>query len=70
MMPASRIVRGVIVLTGYLGGATAIQLRAASPPFEVVFPALCSLLVWGGLLLARPGLTSVLTGATAPRATR
>jgi hypothetical protein len=51
-----------ILLTGYLGGATAIQLRAASPSFEVAFPVLCGVLVWCGLLLARPDARSTILG--------
>jgi hypothetical protein len=53
-------VLGALLLTGYLGGATAIQLRAGSPPFEVFFPVLCGMLVWGGLLLARPDVRTFL----------
>ncbi len=42
---------GATLLTGYLGGAVAIHLRAGSPPFETVFPMILGLLVWAGLLL-------------------
>jgi hypothetical protein len=52
---------GAILLTGYLGGATAIQLRAFSPPFETAFPVLCGALVWIGLVLARPKVRALLT---------
>ncbi len=53
VVPRSAVL-GAILLTAYLGGATAIQLRAGSPPFEVAFPVVCLVLVWSGLLLARP----------------
>jgi hypothetical protein len=53
----TRIV-GAVLLTGYLGGAIAIHLRAESTPFEIIFPVLIGALVWGGLYLidARLGL--------------
>lgn len=40
---------GAILLTGYLGGATAIQLQAHSPAFENAFPVIFGVLVWAGL---------------------
>ena len=42
---------GAILLTGYLGGAVAIQLQAQSPVFENVFPVIFGVLVWAGLFL-------------------
>jgi len=62
-------VLGAILLTGYLGGATAIQLRADSPPFEIAFPVLCIVLVWSGLLLARPDARLLMLGAHVRRPT-
>ena len=44
-------VLGAILLTGYLGGATAIQVHARNPIFETVFPVIFGVLVWAGLLL-------------------
>jgi hypothetical protein len=44
-------VLGAILLTGYLGGAVATQVRAGSSPFETLFPAIFGALVWGGLFL-------------------
>jgi hypothetical protein len=44
-------VLGAIVLTGYLGGAVASNVRAAMPPFNVLFPIAFGGLVWAGLLL-------------------
>ena len=40
---------GAILLTGYLGGAVATQVRVEDPWF--VFPAFFGVLVWGGLFL-------------------
>ena len=40
---------GTILLTGYLGGAVATQVRVEDPWF--LFPALFGVLVWGGLFL-------------------
>jgi len=42
---------GAVLLTGYLGGAVATQVRAGSSWFETVFPVLIGVLVWGGLWL-------------------
>jgi DoxX-like family len=40
---------GAILLTGYLGGATATHVRVGEPIFFV--PVLLGVLVWGGLYL-------------------
>ncbi len=40
---------GAILLTGYLGGATATQVRVEDPWF--LFPVLLGVLVWAGLFL-------------------
>jgi hypothetical protein len=42
---------GAVLLTGYLGGAVATQLRAGGPAFETVFPVLFGALVWLGVYL-------------------
>ena len=39
-------VLGAVLLTGYLGGAVAIQLRAGSPLFETVFPVIFGVIVF------------------------
>ena len=46
-------VLGAILLTGYLGGATATQLRVGDPFFA---PIVLGVLVWGGLFLRDPRL--------------
>jgi hypothetical protein len=42
---------GAILLTGYLGGASATQVRAGSALFSIVFPVLIGALLWVGLFL-------------------
>ena len=44
-------VLGAVLLTGYLGGAVAIQMRAGSPVFETVFPVLFGVVAWAGVYL-------------------
>jgi hypothetical protein len=52
-------VLGAVLLTGYLGGAVAIQFRAGSPAFETVFPAIFGVILWAGILLREPRLLQV-----------
>lgn len=47
VIPRTALV-GAVLLTGYLGGATAAQLRIEE---SFVFPVVLGLLVWAGLLL-------------------
>jgi len=42
---------GAVLLTGYLGGAIAIHLRAGNPFFNLCFPVIIGALFWGGLYL-------------------
>ena len=42
---------GAILLTGYLGGATEVNLRAGHPMFETLFPVIFGVLVWLGVFL-------------------
>ena len=45
-------VLGSILLTGYLGGAIAIQLRIHAPLFSTtLFPIYIGVMLWGGLYL-------------------
>jgi len=44
-------VLGAIVLTGYLGGAIASQLRISASPLSLSFPFLFCVLLWLGLYL-------------------
>lgn len=49
-------VLGAILLTGYLGGAAAIHVRAGSGAFPVAFSIAFGVLAWTGLLLREPRL--------------
>jgi hypothetical protein len=49
-------VLGAILLTGYLGGATAIHVRAGSGAFPTIFSLAMGILVWAGLVLREPRL--------------
>jgi DoxX-like protein len=42
---------GAILLTGYLGGAVAVQARIGNPLFETLFPVIFGVLVWAGIFL-------------------
>lgn len=42
---------GAILLTGYLGGATATHVRVGADLFPILFPVIFGALVWGGLYL-------------------
>jgi hypothetical protein len=42
---------GAVLLTGYLGGAVASNVRAGQPLFNIVFPIVFGALLWGGLWL-------------------
>jgi len=44
-------VLGAILLTGYLGGAIASQVRIQASWFNVIFAVVFACLVWGGLWL-------------------
>jgi hypothetical protein len=57
-------VLGALLLTGYLGGALATQLRAEAPLFSLVFPLLVGAMVWGGLLLRNKKLRDLLLPGT------
>jgi DoxX-like family len=51
---------GAILLTGYLGGAVASNIRAGTPVFNTVFPILFALLVWTSLVLRDRRLESII----------
>ena len=48
---------GAILLTGYLGGATATHVRVGDPFFA---PVVVGVLVWGGLFLRDPRLRALI----------
>lgn len=49
-------VLGAALLTGYLGGAVALMVRAGMPPFERMFPILFATVLWISLWLRLPRL--------------
>ena len=49
-------VLGAILLTGYLGAAVAIHVRAGSGTFPVIFSLMFGVLTWFGLILREPRL--------------
>jgi hypothetical protein len=51
---------GAILLTGYLGGAVASNVRAAQGLFNTMFPLMFGILVWGGLWLRDNRLRNLL----------
>jgi hypothetical protein len=53
-------VLGAVLLTGYLGGAIALQLRVGAPPFNLLFPLIIAAFLWGGLYLRDPLLRTIL----------
>ena len=59
VIPGTSIV-GAILLTGYLGGAVASQLRVGAPLFShVLFPVYCGALLWTGLFLRNDRLRAL-----------
>ena len=65
LIPRTSIL-GALLLTGYLGGAVASNVRAGSGWFETIFPLLFAVLLWGGLGLRDRRLRSLLIGKEAP----
>jgi hypothetical protein len=49
-----------VLLTGYLGGAVAVNLRAGDPVFETVFPVIVGVFVWAPSLLTEVRLRPLL----------
>ena len=60
---------GAILITGYLGGAIATQVRVGNPLFShMLFGVYLGLMLWGGLWLRDPRLRTLIplrTGAVA-----
>jgi hypothetical protein len=54
---------GAILLTAYLGGAVASNVRAGTPLFNVVFPMLFGVMAWASLVLRDKRLESILLKA-------
>jgi hypothetical protein len=59
-VPRTSVV-GALLLTGYLGGAVATQVRAGADWFPTIFPVLVALLLWSGLALRDGRVRALLT---------
>jgi hypothetical protein len=60
LVPGTAVL-GALLLTGYLGGAIASQLRVGSPLLShTLFPIYVALLLWGGLYLRETRLRQLL----------
>ena len=59
LIPRTSIL-GEVLLTGYLGGAVASNVRAEQPLFNIVFPVGLACLAWGGLWLRETRLVRLL----------
>lgn len=51
---------GAIVLTSYLGGAVASNIRVGHPLFECIFPVILGVPIWGALHLRDNRLPALL----------
>lgn len=59
-LPKTALV-GALLLTGYLGGAIAIQLRAGNPVFShILFGGYIGVFLWAGLLIRNSQLRALL----------
>jgi hypothetical protein len=52
-------VLGAALITGYLGGAVASQVRIGAPAFNNVFPILFAVAIWASIWLRFPQLRTV-----------
>ena len=60
LLPRTSVL-GVVLLTGYLGGAIATHVRVGNPLFShVLFPTYIAALLWGGLFLREQRLRVLL----------
>lgn len=58
-IPATSVL-GAVLMTGYLGGAVYVHLRAGSPLFShLLFGVYLGVLMWGGLWLREPRLRAL-----------
>ena len=59
-IPRTSII-GALLLTGYLGGAIASQVRVGNPPFShVLFPVYIAAIIWGAIYLRDRRLQALL----------
>lgn len=63
LLPRTSVL-GAILLTGYLGGATATHVRAGEPTF--VIPIVFGIVYWGGLWFRSPAIRALIPLRRAP----
>jgi hypothetical protein len=68
LIPRTSIL-GAILLTGYLGGAIASQMRIGKPLFETIFPAIFGVLIWAGIFLRDKRLRALIPLRSSPTGT-
>jgi hypothetical protein len=51
---------GAVLLTGYLGGAVASEIRVAHPAAECLFPVAFGVLLWAGVILCDAALRQLI----------
>jgi hypothetical protein len=54
------VILGAIVLTGWLGGAIATHVIHSDPLFNILFPLLFGIVIWGSVLLRNEKLKALL----------
>ena len=59
LIPRSAVL-GAILLTAYLGGAVATHVRVGHGWFEILFPVIFGVLLWGGIWLRDERLRGLL----------
>jgi hypothetical protein len=52
-------VLGAIFITGFLGGALEANVRTGQPLFNISFPLIFAVILWGGLWLRNPRLRAL-----------
>ena len=60
LIPRTAIL-GAVLLSAYLGGAVASQIRVSAPLFNILFPVVFGCLVWVGLYLRDRRLRVILS---------
>lgn len=51
---------GALLITGYLGGAVATNVRVEAPLFNLFFPVIVAVFLWSGPYVASPRLRALL----------
>jgi hypothetical protein len=52
---------GAVLITGYLGGAIASQVRIEAGLFPIIFPVIIGAMIWAGLYLRDDRLRALLS---------